>query len=58
MLDFFMMQYNYRSRYLVRIDNEQSLVNVYKNEKCKVEEAFLDLNPSKIFLIFIGKSHN
>ena len=51
MLDIFVMHFNYHSRCLVKIDNEQSIVNMrvspmshvvsfYKYEKCKFEEAF------------------
>ena len=50
------MQYNYRSRYLVTIDNEQSIVNVYKYEECKFDEAFLVLKNSKFTSLFLGKS--
>ena len=56
MLDISVMQHNYRSRYLVRIDNEKSIVNNYKYEKSKVEKTFLVLKPSKILSIFIGTS--
>ena len=37
--ELFMKPHNYRSRYLVTIDNKQSIVNVCKYEKCKIEEA-------------------
>ena len=43
------MQHKYRSRVLVTIDNEHFMVNIYKYEKCKFEEAFLILKPGKIF---------
>ena len=51
-----MIQHNYQSQYLVTVDDEQSSVNVYEYEKCKFEEAFLVIKPSKILSIFIGKS--
>ena len=38
------------------MDNEQSIGNVYKYEKCKFEEAFLVLKPSKILPIVTEKS--
>ena len=50
MFDTIVMQHNYRSRNLVTIDNEQSIVNNYIYEKFKFEEAFLVLNPSKTFI--------
>ena len=56
MLDNSVMQHNYQSRYLVRIDNEKSKVNIYKYEKSKVEKTFLVLKPSTILSIFIGTS--
>ena len=37
-MDFFMIQYNYQSRYLVILDDN---VNVYKHEKCKFDLHFL-----------------
>ena len=56
MLDISLMQYNYRFRYLVTIDNEESIVNFYKHEKCIFEEAFLKTKPSKLLSVFIGKN--
>ena len=53
MLDIFVMQQNYRSRCLVTIDNEQSVVNVFESEKCKSAAAFLVVKPSKTS---VGKS--
>ena len=50
MSDLSRMQHNYHSRYLVTIDNEQSIVNIYKHEKCKFEESFLVLKSSKKFI--------
>ena len=47
------MRHNYSSHNLVTIDNEQSLVNIYEDEKSKFEETFL---VSKLSKIFIGKS--
>ena len=49
-MDIFMMQYNYRSKYLVITDGD---VYVYKNEKCKFDQPFLSFKPKNIF---IGKS--
>ena len=46
----FMMQYNYRSKYLVIIDGD---VYVYKYEKCKFDQPFLSFKPKHTF---IGKS--
>ena len=37
-MNVFMMQHNYQSKYLVIID---SVVNVYKYEKCKFDQPFL-----------------
>ena len=51
------MQYNYRSRYLVTIENEQSIVNVHKHKKCKLEEVFLVLKPSKNLSMFVGQNY-
>ena len=45
-----MIQYNYRSKYLVVIDGD---VHAYKNEKCKFGQPFLSFHPKHIF---IGKS--
>ena len=43
------MLHNYRSGYLVTIDNEQSSVNsIYEYEECKFEETFRLLKPSKV----------
>ena len=55
-MDLLLMQQNYRSRCLVTIDNEQSIVNVYKYQKCQFEEAFLVLKPSEMLSVFISKS--
>ena len=49
-MDIFMIQYNYRSKYLVIIDGD---VYVYKYEKCKFDQPFLSFQPKHIF---IGKS--
>ena len=51
------MQHNCRFRYQVTIDNEQSIVNVYKYEKCKLEETFLVLKLSENLSKFIGTTH-
>ena len=45
-----MIQYNYRSKYLVVIDGD---VYVYKYEKCKFDQPILSFKPKHIF---IGKS--
>ena len=47
------MQHNYRSRYLLAIDSEHSIVNIYKYEKFKFEKLFLVLKPSEKI---VGKS--
>ena len=49
-MDIFMIQHNYRSKYLVKIDGD---VQVYKYEKCKLDQPFLSFQPKQIF---IGKS--
>ena len=51
-MNIFMMQHNYQSKYLVIID---SVVNVYKYEKCKFDQPFLSYQPKHNF---IGKSKN
>ena len=50
MLHIFVIQHNYRSRYLDTIDSEHFMINIYKYEKCKFEEAFLLLKPCKKFV--------
>ena len=52
----FVMQYNCLCRFLVAIDNEQSIIKVSKTEKCKFEEAYLVLKPNKTLSKFIEKS--
>ena len=47
MIDIYIMQYNYRSRYLVVINGD---VCVYKYEKGKFGQPFLSFRP-KIFLL-------
>ena len=49
-MNIFIMQYIYRSKYLVVIDGD---VYVYKYEKCKFDQPFLSFQPKHIF---IGKS--
>ena len=49
-MDFFIMQHNYRNRYLVVIDGD---VYVYKYKKYKFDKPFLPFKPKHIF---IGKS--
>ena len=50
-MDIYNMQYNYRSYYLLAINDGD--VYVYNNEKYKFEQPFLSFNPKHIF---IGKS--
>ena len=45
-----MIQYNYRSKYLVVIDGD---VYVYKYEKCNFDQPILSFKPKHIF---VGKS--
>ena len=45
-MDIFIMQYNYRNRYLVTIDGD---VYVYKYDKCNFDQPFLSLKPKHIF---------
>ena len=47
-MDIFMMQYNYRFKYLVMIDGD---VYVYKYEKCKFDQPFLSFKPKHILLV-------
>ena len=49
-MDIFMMQDNYRSKYLVVIDGD---VYVYKYENCKSDQLILSFKPKHVF---IGKS--
>ena len=49
-MDIFMIQYNYRSKYLVVIDGD---VYVYKYEKCKFDQPILSFKQRHFF---IGKS--
>ena len=49
-MDIFMIQYNYRSKFLVVIDGD---VYVYKYEKCKFDQPILSFQRKHIF---IGKS--
>ena len=49
-MNIFMIQHNYQSKYLVIID---SVVSVYKYEKCKFDQPFLSYQPKHVF---IGKS--
>ena len=50
MIDIYIMQHNYRNKYLVVIDGD---VYVYKNHKYKFEPPFLSFKPKHIL---IGKS--
>ena len=54
MMDFYMMQYNYRSRYLVVI-NENTYVSLYKYEKKEFDQQFLSFQVKNVF---IGNSKN
>ena len=49
MMDIYIMQYIYRSRYLVVI-NENAYVSVYKYEKYKFDQPFLSFQPKNIFI--------
>ena len=49
-MDFFIMQYDYRNKYLVLVDSD---VNVYKYDGCKFDKPFLYFQAKNIF---IGKS--
>ena len=46
-MDIFMMQYNYRSKFLVVIDGD---VFVYKSEKCKFDQPFISFQAKNIFI--------
>ena len=50
-MEIYIMQYNYRSKHLVVITD--TIVHVYKYEKCKFDPPFLSFQPKHIF---IGKS--
>ena len=52
MMDIYIMQYNYRSRCLVVI-NENTYVSVYKHEKYKFDQPFLSFQTKNTY---IGKS--
>ena len=45
-MDFFIMQYNYGSRYLVVKEDD---VYVYKYGKCRIDQIFLSFRAKKIF---------
>ena len=49
-MDIYIMQYNYRSRYLVVI-NENNYVSVYNFQKYKFQQPFLNYQAQKIFLV-------
>ena len=51
-MDIYIMQYNYRSRYLV-VKNENDYVSVYKYDKYKFDQPFSSFQAKNIF---IGKS--
>ena len=46
-MDIFIMQYNYRNKYLFVMDGD---VYVYKNEKCNFDKPFLSFQAKKIFI--------
>ena len=46
-MDFYLMQHNYRNRYLVVIIDAN--VYVYKNDKCKFDQAFLPFKTKTFF---------
>ena len=46
-MDIFIMQFNYRNRYLVVIDGD---VCVCKYEKCKFDQSFISFQPKHILL--------
>ena len=48
MMDIYMMQYNYRSRYLIVI-NENVYISVYKYEKYKFGQPFLFFQAKNFF---------
>ena len=50
MIEIYMMQYNYRSRYLVAI-NENAYVSVYENEKNRFDQTFLSFQAKNILLV-------
>ena len=52
-MEFYIMQYNYRSRYLVVI-NENAYVSVYKYEKQKFDQPFFSFQAKKILLVNQG----
>ena len=49
MMNIYIMQYNYRSKYLVVI-NENTYVPVYIYEKYKFDQPFLSFQPKHIFI--------
>ena len=49
-MDIFIMQYNYRNRYLVVVDSD---MNVDKYGRCKFDQPFLSFQAKNIFF---GKS--
>ena len=48
-MEIYMMQYTYRSRYLVFI-NENAFVSVFKYEKYKFDQPFLSFQAKNIFI--------
>ena len=46
-MDIYIMQHNYRNKYLVVINGD---VYVYKYEKCKFDQPFLSFQPKHISL--------
>ena len=49
-MDIYIMQYKYRSKYLVVI-NENAHVSVYKYEKYKFDQPFLSFQAKKFLLV-------
>ena len=50
MMDNYIMQYNYRSRFLVVI-NENAYISVYKYEKYQFDQPFLYFQEKKILFV-------
>ena len=47
-MDIFIMQYNYRNKYLVVVDSD---MNVYKYGRCKFDKPFLSFQARTFFLV-------
>ena len=46
-MNIFIMQYNYRNKYLVAVDSD---VNVYKYDSCKFDKPFLSFQAKNVFI--------